>query len=114
MSEERLKEMNLSEMLFNRDERLLDYITNLQQENDILNTNLKELQYAIDNIAELINVEKGMCIEDIYDKIKDYKQRIEKAVEYIEMEIKKQNEINDNWHSFVLEKALNILRGEDK
>lgn len=27
-----IKEMNLSEMLFNRDERLLDHITNLQEE----------------------------------------------------------------------------------
>ena len=33
MSEE-IKEMNLSEMLFNRDERLLNYITNLQKENE--------------------------------------------------------------------------------
>ena len=29
-----IKEINLSEMLFNRDERLLDYITNLQQRID--------------------------------------------------------------------------------
>ena len=29
-----VKEMNFSEMLFNRDERLLDYITNLQEEKD--------------------------------------------------------------------------------
>ncbi len=36
MKDDEIKEMNLSEMLFNRDEQLLDYITNLQQENERL------------------------------------------------------------------------------
>lgn len=36
-----VKEINLSEMLFNRDNKLLDYITNLQQENDGLKNRLE-------------------------------------------------------------------------
>ena len=38
---EEIKEVNLSEMLFNRDERLLDYITNLQKENEKLKETLQ-------------------------------------------------------------------------
>lgn len=63
---------------------LLDYITNLQQENERLETNCGELQNAIDNIAELVDVPEGMSVEDVYDKVKDYKSRCEKAIEYIE------------------------------
>ena len=58
-------------MCMNDVDKLLDYITNLQQENEIQDTNLKELQSALDNIAELIGVEQGMSIEDVYDKIKE-------------------------------------------
>lgn len=59
-----IKEMNFSEMLFNRDERLLDYITNLQEENERLKVNC--------NLG--------------YEELKvmrDYKSRIKKAIEYI-------------------------------
>ena len=55
-------EINYSEMLFNRDERLLDYITNLQKENKYLNLQLDqalkdydELQERIDKAIEEIN-----------------------------------------------------------
>lgn len=78
MSDE-IKEMNFSEMLFNRDERLLDYITNLQtiereyssllsenaelqQENDRLN-NIR--QYAIQFIN--INQHEKTFALDYYD-----------------------------------------------
>lgn len=39
---EEIKEINLSEMLFNRDNKLLDYITNLQQENETLKEQIKD------------------------------------------------------------------------
>jgi hypothetical protein len=56
-----IKEMNLSEMLFNRDERLLDCITNLQEENR--QTKLLKERYQLEK--------------------ETYKSRNEKAVEYI-------------------------------
>mgnify|MGYP002517098704 CR=1 FL=1 len=93
--------------------KLLDYITNLQKENERLETNCGELQNAIDNIAELVDVQEGMSIEDVYDKVKDYKSRVEKAVEYIK-----------GWQSFPhtnctthneLKNLLNILQnGSDE
>ena len=50
---------------------LLNYITNLQQENEILKNQL-------DFIGE-----QNKCIDKLEKMIKDYKQRHEKAIEYI-------------------------------
>lgn len=50
---------------------LLNYITNLQQENEILKNQL-------DFIGE-----QNKCIDKLEKMIKDYKQRNEKAIEYI-------------------------------
>ena len=60
--EDDIKEMNLSEMLFNRDERLLDYITNLQKtqetliknDNEII-TNLQEENERLNNIIKKLD-----------------------------------------------------------
>ncbi len=54
---------------------LLDYITNLQQENERLKLNHKQLK-DIDKIA----ISNSKLIKEK----EDYKQRIEKAVEYLE------------------------------
>lgn len=57
MSDE-IKEMNFSEMLFNRDERLLDYITNLQtieREYSSLLSENAELQQENDRLNNIIN-----------------------------------------------------------
>lgn len=65
------EEINLSEMLFNRDNKLLDYITNLQQENERLNNKIKE--------QNLLLIE----FQDMEQKVDIYKSRCEKANEYI-------------------------------
>lgn len=53
--EDETKEINLCEMLFNRDERLLDYITNLQEENNILKRDnaIKEKENITTEMLEL-------------------------------------------------------------
>jgi len=58
------EEINFTEMLFNRDERLLDLITNLQEENERLHIQLEDRAY-----------------EQIKFLYKDYKSRIDKAIE---------------------------------
>ena len=91
---------------------LLDYITNLQQENERLDTHLGELQNAIDIIAKLLGVPEGMCVEDVYDKVKDYKSRIEKAVAYIKEQYKWIEESDERWQPVLdNKKILNILNG---
>lgn len=91
MSDE-IKEMNFSEMLFNRDERLLDYITNLQiiereyssllsenaelqQENDRLNEENKKFNKLI----ETLNKENHRLNE--YNHLQS---KIDKANQYLE------------------------------
>ncbi len=66
---------------------LLDYITNLQQENNNLKTSLDESQ-------EVVN---------------DLQQRIEKAVEYIKVECMCNYGLDDTY----MEKLLNILNGKE-
>lgn len=105
--------------------KLLDYITNLQQENERLETNCGELQNAIDNIAELVDVPEGMSVEDVYDKVKDYKSRCEKAIEYIKEAIENDDYFEDDIATDISEPTydkyvnssslLNILQnGSDK
>ena len=84
MSDE-IKEMNLSEMLFNRDERLLDYITNLQEGYE-----------KADN-----------------DRHKLFEQK-EKAIEYINS-CRWSNGIDKEiQYSLHIPTLLNILQGSDK
>ena len=58
--------MNLSEMLFNRDERLLDYITNLQKENEVLKKSYSD-DVRITKAIELLN-RHDIDTGDIYYK----------------------------------------------
>lgn len=55
------EELNLSEMLFNRDERLLDIIKELREENKRLNNIIKELEeileYGKNDYGEDIDIE---------------------------------------------------------
>ena len=68
--------------------KLLDYITNLQQENERLK-NIPIMDFT----------------SDVYQELEDYKSRIDKAIEYIEK----------TQEGYVSElKLLDILRGEDK
>ena len=72
-----IKEMNLSEMLFNRDELLLDYITNLQQENEMMRKLIDE------------------GVENSYKKLKYLQQENE--------ELKEANKIlEENWKHYMM------------
>ena len=91
-----IKEMNLSEMLFNRDERLLDYITNLREEK-------KQL--------------KDGWQQEVYDKNKilndwlDLKVRNEKAIK----ELKDTSvDMPSTLLIEVIDYAIHILQGSDK
>ena len=72
---------------------LLDYITNLQQENNNLKTSLDESQ-------EVVN--------DLQQENQKLKSRIEKAIEYIKV-----NNSEWKWSMFGRDELLNILGGED-
>lgn len=82
-----IKEMNLSEMLFNRDERLLDYITNLQEENKRLKEWKEDL---LNENIELENIRK-------------------EAIEYIKF-----RQEDDENYCLNIQELLNILFGDDK
>lgn len=95
-----IKEMNFSEMLFNRDERLLDYITNLQNE-------IFDLKDTIQN--------KNDCIGAYECIIEDRDKRIDKAIEYL---IDEKREFSEDSYYKICEtieakELLNILRGDD-
>ena len=78
---------------------LLDYITNLQQENEELKEYLKIMEKGKDN-----NLNRFL----------DYKSRIEKAVEYIKDNAKYQKAtINNNkyYNEYLINQVLNILNG---
>ena len=93
MNSDEIKENNFSEMLFNRDERLLDYITNLQdQVNALVNVKdklLEENEYlrtdlnTFENTIIEVNKECNSLFNHLTKKDLDYKSRVEKAVEYI-------------------------------
>lgn len=99
---EKLKE-NISIVSVEEEHLLLDYITNSQQENDRLteqNNDLRKIyrhtynwlfENGNDELARYFQAQINECrtfyvepIIDYYKEWKDYKQRIEKAVEYIE------------------------------
>lgn len=89
MSDE-IKEMNLSEMLFNRDERLLDYITNLQEEINKLTAESTEweskyydLQKENKRLKESMLEKQFPDLNAVRVQIKTEKYRIEKAIKYI-------------------------------
>lgn len=106
MSDE-IKEMNFSEMLFNRDERLLDYITNLQEEKENAVECLKyyEEKHFIKPVVD--NMKLTIELYNAYLKeINDLQQRIDKAVEYLEQPYR------DNF-DYSKAELLNILRGDE-
>lgn len=123
-----IKEMNFSEMLFNRDERLLDYITNLQEENERLKQykednflyDFEELQDKVINLQKE-NIELNrMC--EIYSKslynadLTKAEKRIDKAIEYINY-VGWTTQVEEE-HLYTCEldfrnKILNILRGDE-
>lgn len=72
---------------------LLDYITNLQEENKRLKDYLKIMEKSKDN-----NLHRFL----------DYKQRIDKAVEYLEA-----HTFNEYTHVSKTEYAIKILRGDE-
>ena len=91
---------------------LLDYITNLQKENERLNNGFCELKVKCNNgEIDCTNEEyesmiqanmKGSLLLD------DYKSRNEKAIEYIE------NDLKSFLYSIEYKTLLNILNGGDE
>ena len=116
---------------------LLDYITNLQQENEFLKLNnpemniehfriIKENKRKIDNLRKQNKELNRMC--ELYSKslynaeLTDYKSRCEKAIEYIENN-KKETSSHFNGKEYVYRNftlycepndLLNILNGSDE
>lgn len=89
--------------------KLIDYITNLQQENETKTTKLNAIRkYLLNEIERLRNEIKKISEQHIYtlDKLIETQTRIEKTIEYI-----KSNYI-DNPIEFK-EDLLNILNGGD-
>ena len=95
---------SLSKILFNRDEYLIDYITNLQEENKKLK---EQLEYLRSN--EYLNQVKWERNFN-EDLVKELQQRIDKLIEIIELTI----ELDMVTTAKGLSKILNILKGEDK
>jgi len=87
--------MNYSEMLFNRDKRLIDKIKELEEENK----QLKELNVCVG------------CNNN-----PSYKSRIDKAIEYIEEELNCTPSSNRKEAGLILvdyKKLLKTLKGEE-
>jgi DNA repair exonuclease SbcCD ATPase subunit len=108
--------------------QLLDYITNLQQENDNLkniissvkedflnaNNELTNLQQENERLKTKTKEQSLLLIDyqDMEQKLEDYKSRIEKAVEYIKLR-KKICERQENMTGInILVELLNILEGK--
>ena len=116
-----IKEMNFSEMLFNRDERLLDYITNLQEENE----RYKKIFEGKERFSKIMPDDMDFIIlskadydrqqEDIELTAIKMKQRIDKALKFI----KKQKPWWEEWHYDMcgvdddIKEIENILRGDE-
>lgn len=79
---------------------LLDYITNLQQENELNKEYSEFYKDMSDKWKDMSDVFKKSC--------KDYKSRIDKAIEYIE----KQEDYFYNYPLICRENVLNILKGD--
>ena len=95
------QKLNYSEMLFNRDERLLDYITNLQEENK----KSFEKGYAEGIIVAELDNENEFIVA-----YKELKQRIDKAIEYCKEALDLKEEYNDEVEC-VVNDLLDILKG---
>ena len=95
-----IKEMNFTEMLFNRDERLLQYILNLQEENE----KSFEKGYAEGIIVAELDNENEFIVA-----YKELKQRIDKAIEYIN-----KTSFYYKSHNDFKNDLLNILNGDEE
>lgn len=95
-------------------DKLLDYITNLQQENE----ELKKNQRYYKNGVFSLEYDK----ETLSDMVDDYKSRIEKTVEYIKNKLSSEtyqhlkklyddiDSIEEIWEDYEFEDLLNILQ----
>lgn len=111
----------------NEANQIEDYINNLQEENELeLDENLKLSEWLVKKQKRIKELEKELQQEkkdfkeanDYCFELKDYKSRIEKAIEYIE-NVKILNEEDRHttmrWEYDVLFPELeNILQGSDK
>lgn len=80
--------------------KLLDYITNLQQENE------KIKNYYNDNVNKY---------EDLLIKYNDLQRRKYKAIDLIKKEYDELTDYTgDEYKKHIIDKALNILQGSDK
>ena len=97
---------------------LLDYITNLQQENQELNEENEGLKIKLALKQFIKHTELNFC--KLEDELEDYKSRVEKAVEYNQQVIKDTKDFyrptEDIIYSgdtliSIAEKNINILNG---
>jgi len=96
------KSLNVQGYYDKEDELLLDYINNLQQENE----RLKELD-------ENYPIEEELA--EAYRREEDYTSRIDKAIEYINNLSKEPNVFGHyGIHNDCAKWLLKLLRGEDK
>lgn len=98
-------------------ELLLDYITNLQEENESLHTRIKTIKRRRKEQTAKIRKYR----EEITNKQnsnKDYKQRIDKAIEYIKKHCDYgyagQKCLTDVLYRYEAEELLEILQGSDE
>ena len=90
---------------------LLDYITNLQEENKRLKRDIEAMKHNYNLLVRCI--ENGESITQKFENgltYQDYKLRNEKAIEYI----KDSNILAIYKLDYFIEDLLNILEGEDK
>ena len=87
-------------------EKLLDYITNLQQENE----RLKEANVYCNRTDCVGRIKDSRKYDSVYQEKEDYKSRCEKASD----NLKRNYWINEHEHNDdVVNMTLNILQGEN-
>lgn len=89
---------------------LLDYITNLQQENE----RLKETNVYCNRTDCVGRIKDSRKYDSVYQKKEDYKSRCEKAIEYIDKQKKKMYKSRNKIAMFILMKLENILQNGSK
>ena len=88
---------------------ILDLITNLQQENESLRTRIKTIKRLRKKQTQKKNKYKSIIFDE-EQKLKDYKSRIDKAVEYINKEFKDEPYSVFIYGKTNIDKLLNILQ----
>lgn len=110
-------------LISNECQLLLDYITNLQQENERLKEDIRQdkVQFECFELAQECDNRQDK-IDLLTNQLKDYKSRCEKAIEYIENN-KKETSSYFNGKEYVYRNftlccepndLLNILNGSDE